>query len=104
MFLAQQHRTIISAMNPFRFEDSYTEIFLTVWFEEIDEPLDFVASPFDPERHGKELWIRAMAGEFGQVEVFPEDQSPIKQLEQAHKSRQKLLAQDRSPRLLTHDS
>lgn len=103
MFMAQQERTVISAMNPFRYEDSYTEIFLTVWFEEFAGSLDFVASPFDPERHGKELWIRAMAGEFGTIEVLPEEQSPVKKMEQRHLARQKLLTHDRSPRLLTHD-
>lgn len=64
-------RTIISAMNPSRYVDDYTEIFLIVWFEELDGPISFVASPFDCERHGKELWIRAMAGEFGPIEVLP---------------------------------
>lgn len=103
MMFTEQERTIISAMNPFRYEDNYTEIFMTVWFEEIDMALDFVASPLDTERHGKELWIRAMAGEFGPIEVFPEEQSPIKKMEQNHKLRQKLLAQDRSPKLLTYD-
>jgi len=62
-------RTVISAVDPFRYEDSYTEIWLTVWFEEFNGPLRFLASPFDPERHGKALWIRAMAGEFGEITV-----------------------------------
>ncbi len=62
-------RTIVSAINPVRFEDSYTEIYLKVWFEELDEPVIFCATPFDCERHGKELWIRAMAGEYGQINV-----------------------------------
>lgn len=62
-------RTIISAMQPRRLADSYTEIWMLVWFEELPEPVEFLASPFDPERHGKELWIKAMAGEYGQIEV-----------------------------------
>ena len=62
---------IISAMNPIRYVDSYTEIWMTVWFEEFDGPIYFMASPFDCERHGKELWIRAMAGEFGKIEIIP---------------------------------
>jgi len=100
MFMAQQERTIVSAMNPFRYEDSYTEIFLTVWFEELDGPVDFSASPFDCERHGKELWIRAMAGEFGPIDVR-EDQSPVKlllenQFKQRKESEQKLLTFDLS--------
>lgn len=63
-------RTIISALHPWRYSDSYTEIFMTVWFEEFgDYSVPFCASPFDCECHGKELWIRAMAGEFGPIEV-----------------------------------
>lgn len=62
-------RNVISATNPRRFRDSYTEIVLKVWFEE-GGPFEFIASPFDTERHGKALWIRAMAGEFGPIEVL----------------------------------
>jgi len=78
-------RTIISAMNPWRYEDDYCSIFMMVWFEELDEPVPFVASPFDSERHGKALWIRAMAGEFGAIEVFErpiqEMPSPVRMIE-----------------------
>lgn len=62
-------RTIVAATEPRRLADSYTEVRLKVWFEELDEPVDFIATPFDCERHGKELWIRAMAGEYGPIEV-----------------------------------
>ena len=101
VLMLHQQRTIISAMNPFRYEDSYTEIFLIVWFEEIDEPLEFLASPFDCERHGKELWIRAMAGEFGPIEVIQEP-SPISirlKRDTAGQIELKLVP----PRMLTHD-
>ena len=66
-------RTIVAALNPTRYHEMYTEIWLTVWFEELgDEPVhDFCATPFDCERHGKELWIRAMAGEYGPMTVVP---------------------------------
>ena len=70
-------RTIISATEPRRFVDSYTEILLKVWFEELGEPVGFLATPFDCERHGKELWIRAMAGEFGEIEVIDMDIEPM---------------------------
>lgn len=66
-------RTVISAVDPFRYRDSCTEIFLKVWFAELSEPVDFIASPFDTERHGKELWIRAMAQEFGPINVIDTD-------------------------------
>lgn len=42
---------------------------MLVWFEELKEPVEFWATPFDCERHGKELWIRAMAGEYGPIEI-----------------------------------
>ncbi len=64
-------RTIIAAMSPRRFADTFTEIMLKVWFEELGEPVEFMASPFDCERHGKVLWFRAMAGEYGPIEVLP---------------------------------
>ena len=66
-------RTIVSASNPMRYQGIYTDVWLTVWFEEfVDEPIhDFCATIFDCERHGKELWIRAMAGEYGVIEVIP---------------------------------
>lgn len=62
-------RHIISATNPYRYEGG-CEVWLKVWFEEFDGPIeDFCATPFDIETHGKELWIRAMAGEYGPVEI-----------------------------------
>lgn len=64
-------RTIVAALNPRRYQDSFTEIYLKVWFEELSEPVTFLATPFDCERHGKELWIRAMGGEYGPIEVLP---------------------------------
>ncbi len=66
-------RSIIAASEPRRYADSFTEIWLKVWFEELSDPVEFLASPFDCERHGKELWIRAMAGEYGEIEVSKEN-------------------------------
>lgn len=62
-------RTIISAVDPVRISDD-CRVYLKVWFEELDQPVLFVADPFDCERHGKELWIRAMAGEYGPVTII----------------------------------
>ncbi|MGY3278113.1 hypothetical protein [Bradyrhizobium sp. S3.7.6] len=62
--------TIIAAMYPRRYEDSYTEIFLKVWFEELSEPVEFLATLFDGEGHGRELWFRAMKGEYGPIEII----------------------------------
>jgi hypothetical protein len=61
-------RTIISAVEPVRIRGDYT-VRLKVWFEELDQPVIFIANPFDCELHGRELWIRAMAGEYGPVEL-----------------------------------
>jgi len=62
-------RTIVAAMFPRRYEDSYTEIFLKVWFEELTAPVEFLATLFDCEGHGRELWFRAMKGEYGPIEI-----------------------------------
>jgi hypothetical protein len=62
-------RTILAACNPWRLADSYTEIMMKVWFEELPHPVPFCATPFDCEGHGRELWFRAMKGEYGEIEV-----------------------------------
>ena len=51
-----------------------------VWFEELSEPIQFCASPFDCEGHGRELWFRAMKGEYGEIEVI-NGPSPLELLE-----------------------
>ena len=61
---------IISATDPKYLEDGLPwEISLRVWFWEFGDKHSclFVATPFDSEPHGKELWIRAMAGEYGEI-------------------------------------
>lgn len=64
---------IISAMNPRRFGEDFTNILLTAWFEEFpNHSFEFLASLFDCEEHGRELWFRAMKGEYGDIEVLPE--------------------------------
>lgn len=60
---------VVGAMSPRRYEDSYCEIYLLVWFEEIGGPYPFCASLFDPEGHGRALWFKAMAGHYGEIEV-----------------------------------
>lgn len=72
--MSRSKRTIIAATEPRRRADSYTEILLKVWFEELDEAVDnFIASPFDCEPHGRVLWFRAMRGEYGPIEVIEPD-------------------------------
>ena len=69
---------IVSAHNP-----TYTEsgnIDLTVLFAEIGEPVPFTASMHDTEPHGRELYTRAMQGEFGPVAPYQAPAVPIHDL------------------------
>lgn len=66
---------IITVQNP-----TYTEsgnIDLTVLFAEIGEPVPFTASMHDTEPHGRELYTRAMQGEFGPVAPYQAPVIPI---------------------------
>jgi hypothetical protein len=63
---------IISALNPRRRVDDFTDIWMEVWFEEFSGPLTFCATLFDCEPHGRELWFRAMKGEYGEISVIEE--------------------------------
>jgi len=49
---------------------SSTKIDLTVRFSEISEDLPFTADPNDTEAHGRDIYARAVAGEFGEVAPF----------------------------------
>ncbi|WP_024340972.1 hypothetical protein [Bradyrhizobium japonicum] len=62
-------RTIVSAVHPKIVRGDYTDIHLTAWFEELPSPVPFIASLFDCEPHGRELWFRAMKGEYGDIEI-----------------------------------
>lgn len=55
------------ANNPKWVNQNHTLINLTVRFEEIDEDLPFTADPNDLEEHGRDIFARAVAGEFGIV-------------------------------------
>lgn len=68
-------RTIVSAVDPFMAEGDF-RVNLKVWFEELDGPVDFVAHPMDTEAHGRELWVRALAGEYGPVRVLRLEELP----------------------------
>lgn len=89
-------RTIVAAVDPMRRADDCA-VLLKVWFEELAEPVMFIADPFDCETHGKELWIRAMAGEYGPVRIVddlrPDLRAPVALLEPPRPPR----------RMLTHD-
>jgi len=81
---------IISALNPRREVEDFTMIWMEVWFEEFVGPLTFCATLFDCEPHGRELWFRAMKGEYGPIEIIPLPSESI-ELELS------------TPRMLTHD-
>jgi hypothetical protein len=61
---------IISAMYPAKYPDDCA-IYMKVWFDGLADAVDYVADPFDPEPHGRELWFRAMMGEYGEIAIFP---------------------------------
>ena len=56
-----------------------TLIDCVVTFDHIGEPLPFTANPNDTEAHGREIFARAAAGEFGEVAAYVPPPEPIKQ-------------------------
>lgn len=60
--------TLQYAKNPIWNGDN--QISLVVKFEEFNEELPFLATSFDPEPHGVDLFNRAKAGEFGEVAPY----------------------------------
>jgi hypothetical protein len=70
--------TIESATNPQYASAEGIHITLQVKFAEFDEIIPFGATPYDPHAYGVELYNRALAGEFGEIEPYvpPVDPSP----------------------------
>jgi hypothetical protein len=62
--------TIQYAKDPVYVNAEGTFINLIVKFDEFEEELPFGASPNDCEEHGRELFARAKAGEFGTVAPY----------------------------------
>ena len=62
--------TLVYAKNPIWFNEEQTAINMVVRFEEINEDLPFLATNFDCEPHGVDLYNRAKAGEFGEVGAY----------------------------------
>ena len=62
---------------------SKTFINLVVRFEEIDEELPFTASSNDVEEHGRDIFTRAVAGEFGSIAEFEPVEPTIEEVSQA---------------------
>ena len=61
---------ILSAKNPVWGNAEKTQIDLQVMFAHLPEFVPFTARRNDCEEHGRELYIRAMFGEFGPIEVI----------------------------------
>lgn len=74
---------LIYAKDPVWANRSQTLINLTVRFEEIDEDLPFTANPNDTEDHGRDIYARAIAGEFGEVALFEPIAPTVEQVAQA---------------------
>jgi hypothetical protein len=53
-------------------------IVLIVKWEEFNEEMPFGATTYDTEQHGRDLYYRAYAGEFGEVAPYvpPEENQP----------------------------
>ena len=62
--------TLVYAKDPAWASDDGQQIYLTVRFEEINEELPFNATSYDCEAHGRDLYERAKAGEFGEVQPY----------------------------------
>jgi hypothetical protein len=61
---------VISAKRPRHLAGDTETITLDVLFGHLPEPVPFSASKDDPEEHGRELYSRAVFGEFGPIEVI----------------------------------
>lgn len=62
--------TYTSAKNPKWASDDHSSINLIVKFNHLSDPVPFTARSDDSENHGRELFIRAVDGEFGQVSEY----------------------------------
>jgi predicted metal-binding protein len=58
------------AKNPVWANAEHTMIDLTIKWVEINEEMPFTASPGDVEKHGREIFAAAVAGEYGAVAEF----------------------------------
>lgn len=62
---------VISAARPRHYAGEPDSITLDVHFSHLLEPVQFAARKDDTEEHGRELYSRAVFGEFGDIEVIP---------------------------------
>ena len=62
---------VLSAARPRHYAGDPDSITLDVRFAHLPDPVQFAARKDDTEVHGRELYSRAVFGEFGDVEVIP---------------------------------
>ncbi len=62
--------TIVSITSPQWANSEHTAINVTARFAEINEDLAFTASNTDTEAHGREIFNRTSAGEFGSIDSY----------------------------------
>ncbi|MDM5128226.1 tail fiber assembly protein [Aeromonas salmonicida] len=62
---------VLRAMRPRHYAADPDSITLDVLFAHLPEQVQFTARKDDPEEHGRELYSRAVFGEFGDIEVLP---------------------------------
>lgn len=68
--------TLEYAKDPIYNSDDGQQIHLMVKFAEFDEELPFNATSFDPMPHGRDLYARAVAGEFGPIAPYVAPEAP----------------------------
>lgn len=62
---------VLSAARPRHYAGDPDSITLDVRFAHLPDPVQFAARKDDLEAHGRELYSRAVFGEFGDIEVIP---------------------------------
>jgi len=62
--------TVVSANSPVWANATNSAITLNVYFEGLDSSMQFTASQSDCEAHGRELFNRAVSGEFGSIAAY----------------------------------
>lgn len=62
--------TLQYAKDPIWNNEEGTAIHLTIKWEEFNEEIPFSACSYDPEPHGRDLFERAKAGQFGEIAPF----------------------------------
>jgi len=67
--------TLEYAKNPKYLTTEGNIIQLIVKWEEFNEEMPFGATSYDSEEHGRDLYVRAKAGEFGEIASYEEPET-----------------------------